>query len=1406
MREAPTSNVPLHKIPRHELIKRDVFGRTILHVAILCNNPEAFRKLLRNPDLKHVLSATDYESGWNVLHYIFFHKRLRCLTVLLEHLEQATSASSAVLANLLKAKDRSRQYPLVLLQNDVKDLVWIPQYVNEKDEFHLVSRFPIKTEAEDARKSLVPRYIEHDWWSDQRGGSEVYVFGANSNNHLGVGDSTDRKLPSRLSLHEFKLEVDESSSLTDMLQRPRFKQIEFSKYHSAVLTLDGQLFTCGIGSRGRLGHGNSGNTFKFKRVAYFGAEPIKKVALSNNHTLALTESNKVFAWGLNEFNQLGLTSVATANSFKSTNELFEVTPKEVNSGDMRKLTAPILGLEASKIHSVAYTKHSVYFWGLEIGQMGLVSHQKSIDHRVNGISYKGSLVSQPKEVSFRDEIKTLATCETCTCIVTETNDIYVYYMGQRVKLPKLPSRVESDANFDLFKPSRLTSAPVIKKVSMKSHETVHVLLQSGDVMSFSILSDDLKHLRSMKFTYAWRAYDSDMRVVDIDNSYDGSLIVCTKNGSVFRRSNQSGTQRRGSVATATVPTFASSTKNKFTKLENVNRVVRVTCDDNFTSFGLIRDDVDSLPFKLQKNDIIKDLEYLSPLSEPDLYRKQDQLLDVDHDINAYVTDFLYPVDHSPEEESHVLLKTRQDAEDEDFSESVDDLLKKESLKKYIFGQNVKPTPDVVFQQLTEREIEEHNSLLRSIITKPSLMGEGKFCDGRITFSKIPDLTFSFHTDLFQHRSKFCRALFNPKEDGEYFVHEGLEGSYIASTKTLNFKSDIEPTAVLVLLHFMYTNRVLNFWDRYAGGLKPESIKSAKSQFSKLMNLFKLDSFYGKDVEFMRQIQQISENTSDGDVLISLDGGERVCWSSILVATSAFFETILSGRWETGVLENDDSEFETKFVSLESVTPLQFDIILKHLHGCNDLDVFEEARTVMESNDTDDFVNFLLDMVSVADELLLVKLKHLCELAIKHFISLDNVLILLGHADWLNARKLFMCCCWYIYNNLEIVVFDGYLGDLDPELLRRVESQIAFFDKCKHFDFVVGDRGETNCLLLEDLATYNGGTLFDEFRNDLAVYNEHFMSDRKGFSSFEPLLDFKGDAVNEDGRRKLSARRMSRKSSIDPLVEFRKLAISTPQQERKGSDSAVADEEEFELVVSRKRKSKSTTERASVATAQDRSMGPTQLTPVPIDTSTGTRSVSLGILNGSSTVTEGASVLWSSRNGSTSSIATQAAPVLGHTLETSAKPTKIKFAPSMKLSQKQRRKLAQGNSEGSSSGQATPQNAPTLKNPWGAVETSTPPESSLLQSLPVLGQKPAVQPQPQPTLSAIMLQEATKVEDRQNQVTKTLQEIQQEQEFAKWWEEESRRVLMEMNGHSRDPAQRGGRGRRGKKRGGRTPST
>lgn len=1404
-------------------------GRTVLHIAVLSNEPEELSRLLAYPDVKELILAVDFESGWNILHYIYYYKRIQCLNVLMEYFNSRPVANTLFM-DMLKTKDRSRHAPLSLLNNDIKDFAWVPSYVNEKNEFHLVSRFHIKkdeeadgaganrTRADDLDEpdgaggpleangpveaaataatvlssastpaSASPyRSIPHDWWCEERGASDIYVFGVNVNNNLGVGDSTDRSVPSQLSHFDFK-DIDDFASSSEMLHTPRYKAIRVSKYHSAVLTQSGKLYNCGVGSRGRLGHGNSSNLFRFKRVAFFDdKESISQIEISNNHNLLLTADNSLYAWGHNNVYQLGFTLPAT-HSFKKTDAIsYENTPKQVLSGDLRKNQSSFSGIGVSKIHSLAYTSNSVFFWGLNIGQMGIEQSEKAIDHTINGTVYKGNFIKNPKEVTFRDKIKLVATCETCTCIITEANDIYVYFGGQRVKLPKLPTRIDTDSQFDSFKPSKLTRPAVIKKVVMKSHNHVHLLLESGNVMSFLLGSTDLKALRNTRYVFLWLAHDVDMYAVDIDNCYDGSAIVCTRNGSVFAKCNQSSLlQRKNATNSSTLPTFKSSTKNKFRKVEGINRILRVCCDDSFSSFAVLRDEVDMLPFKLQKNDFLLDMVYLSPLTDPDAFRKQKQLLELDHNEQCYTTTFMYLKQNQREESSSFHPMRNHIIGDNSLQESsTSDCLLNVLNSRHTSG-HTPPETKTMYQTISPKISESLMRILCSNDLSVTFSAESdwptrKFCDASIRILGFKDVILGFHLRILRARSLLFNQVFVAKDDDLYFIENGVRGRFDQSQRILLLETVLDVRAVLIWLHYVYTNQTLDVWNFEPGvSLGAATLRQIKNDFSSLVSLFKMDVFHCKDLNFFEQMEQliyVEESPSDTQIVFS--GGQKSCSPALLVARTAFFETRLSGRWQLDRLDASES-CELDMVHLDNIQNVHLIVILKHIHGCNDLRIFDEAMIVSrELKDPEDFVLFLLELIEIADELLLVQLKYLCELAIAEFLTIKNVLVLLNHAEYYNAQKLFNSCCWYIYNNLNILLFDPSWQKLETPIIERVEIQMQFLDSCKDPDLASINNNDFEVRHQE--STKVKGAV-SQFLEDINTFNEIYMSDRKGFSSFEVLVDLKPEMLPaKEPRKKLNVRRLSRKGSFDTMIKS--ISISQSLRNDLLNEHVIADDEDYGVFGGRKRKEKI------------REKLPEQLSELASESSqlsVKDDSVTWTIDNSTEITVSSANLLMapyfasgegSSSNASSSSLAS-ISPALGESIESSKRPSKIKFNSSSKLSQKQRKKLAEAkqkeNKDAGLSKDILGREA--SRSPWSLNPQATSSRASgpsNLTNLPILGQTPPIHVPVRPKEEVKWVDKAREVP-----VKKTLQEIQQEEEFARWWEKESKRVQMEMSSPS-----------------------
>uniref|UniRef100_A0A8C3S9R6 Regulator of chromosome condensation 2 n=1 Tax=Chelydra serpentina TaxID=8475 RepID=A0A8C3S9R6_CHESE len=154
--------------------------------------------------------------------------------------------------------------------------------------------------------------------------------------------------------------------------------------HSLLITTEGKLWSWGRNEKGQLGHGDTKRVEAPKLIDVLGSEVIASAACGRNHTLALTESGSVFAFGENKMGQLGLGN--------QTDAVPSPTQIMYNGQPITKMAC---GAEFSMIMDC---KGNLYSFGCpEYGQLGHNSDGKFIA-RAQRIEYDCELV--PRRVAI----------------------------------------------------------------------------------------------------------------------------------------------------------------------------------------------------------------------------------------------------------------------------------------------------------------------------------------------------------------------------------------------------------------------------------------------------------------------------------------------------------------------------------------------------------------------------------------------------------------------------------------------------------------------------------------------------------------------------------------------------------------------------------------------------------------------------------------------------------------------------------------------------------------------------------------------------------------------------------------------------------------------------------------------
>ena len=195
----------------------------------------------------------------------------------------------------------------------------------------------------------VEEKVEEIWYEPR---NTLHMWGSNVNFTLGLGDSKARNTA---ELNETLFHMNES--VIDVV---------ITKFHTVILVKSGGVFTCGHGHGGRLGHGTEETILHPKHIESLKCYHCVAIAASNQHTVVLTEMGEVLTFGLNSFHQLGQMPVPESCT-KPTHVYW-------NSLKGKKM----VGVAASRFHTVMHTDYEVYAFGTNGGQMGFLKTDETI--------------------------------------------------------------------------------------------------------------------------------------------------------------------------------------------------------------------------------------------------------------------------------------------------------------------------------------------------------------------------------------------------------------------------------------------------------------------------------------------------------------------------------------------------------------------------------------------------------------------------------------------------------------------------------------------------------------------------------------------------------------------------------------------------------------------------------------------------------------------------------------------------------------------------------------------------------------------------------------------------------------------------------------------------------------------
>ncbi|KAK4126872.1 hypothetical protein N657DRAFT_668872 [Parathielavia appendiculata] len=985
---------------RNEVNSRDHAGLTVLLRAASSTTENAIsfvEALLEHPAID--IYVQDPESGWNALHRALYVGNISIARLLLEKERKDLIGHTASLhrvGQLIKTKDHEGKSPFDLYHSTIgerslKELIEQdkPDDVSDSDEAEIVLDKTLNQGVHTA-------------------GEDLYAFGSNKNLSLGFGDEDDRQFPDRVHLkrpdyllRRFHREYLQAAGLDDpasqdlskvptlVLNRTLLIQdVVLSKLHSAVLTTDpvSNLYVCGIGRGGRLGLGDENTRFTYTPVqGPLADKRVVQVALGQNHSMAIDDTGALWTWGSNAQCQLGY---ALPEPAKKNEDPISTVPRQV-FGPLKKEV--IVGIAASSIHSVVHTGASLYCWGKNIGQLALMdADSRSLEFQQTPRKVAASLFSSPiAMVTAIDKATTILLQNHTVCVFTA----YGYHI---VKFPF--AALDMVGNIKLA--TRYDPSSTQINYITSGGETIAALTRRGDLFTMNLDHKVETNPPTASTTNPskikgavtqpqciWSARQDGVRSVGVGEH--GSVIISTKSGAVWRRI------KRAKAKVASSGLSESKRKDyKFQRVPCITKVATVRASA-FGTFAAIRKDSDVMKEQLAVDD--QSLwEDVAPLNC----------------LNGFVAS----------EPKNV----------------------KDEVRKFWGNDDIAGRlGSVAYEVLKSSDIEGD---LAQHLTSWSYRNDP--LDAAVCTSSSPGIRIPTHGWLLAARSPVLRnALAHFRKSGS-FNHEIFSISE-ADGKALVCFPALDLIALLNLVLFAYEDKVIPVWN-FTGHVRPLAYRyrQIRQEVMKLATRLGMNSLKAaarlqvEPKKCMDQDFQLAVKDprffADGDALLELEGAEILVHSTFVCQRCPWFQGLFLGRSRGRWLESRRAASAERIkIDMNHADPKAFGYVLQYLYGDCGAELFDPA--VCDS--FDDFLDLVMEVMSIANYLMLDRLSQICQQVMGRFANIRNIAHLLNAISPCSVTEFKDVGLEYICLQLETMLENHLLDELDQDLLLELDEVV-----------------------------------------------------------------------------------------------------------------------------------------------------------------------------------------------------------------------------------------------------------------------------------------------------------------------------------------------------------------------------
>ncbi|KAH1333037.1 hypothetical protein KXX47_001835 [Aspergillus fumigatus] len=1003
---------PGKALSRADLNTRDHYGRTLLHLISSSQKPSAIhfaKSLLKIPFLD--LYAQDWESGWTALHRALYAGNATIAQALMARdISDVTDFSKSgnvghPSGGLIKIKDREgfspfEVYGATIASRDIKRITsssasLIPSELEHSD---IASDAPSLQDdsGEDScvgRGSLNPR--------TNLAADEVFTFGSNKNLNLGLGDQDDRQFPVRINLErpehllrrfyrEFldrqsddgepssQQDVTRTAELPALIKNKPIKiqAIAMSKLHTAIITDDPE------SNLFLCGFGPGGRLGTGDEQTRFGFVCIETGGLARKRVIAVA---------LGQDHTLAITAHGEVFSWGSNKygQLGYSLPRMQNRDDVPMQMSPrqifnpfkkevILGVAASAIHSVVFSSSGLYTFGKNEGQLGLVdSDARSLEYQITPRRVGASL--------FGAGIQSVSAIDHATIVLLQNHEVWVFSQYGYSRL-SFPLGVSSSFIRNSFMATRYdTSANRVVQVK-SGGDTICARSSSGEVFTVRVNRSE-NPPTSTSTTNPSKTRNSlsaPVRVWTVKKSHMAVTDVDVgQDGSIIicTASGSAWTKEKRSKAKD-----GTSKDYKFARVPGLSRVVGV-CSNAYGAYAVAQRDYDVTKeqINVDQSTLWEDFLPLSPFAS--------------------------------------LVSTVTPLKTDDASDALSDGGSANAMKRVAMSIS---------------DIESYFQPLRNEAPEGTVF----------LLSSLSDARIPVHEFILTGRSSVLRKAFHEFRQAYYFslpdildIEYGPNGQCHVRFNGLDFLT------ILNLAFFLYADNVLDVWHQMrasaANTSRYRQVRSEVMRIATYLGLPTLERAARLMIEPMKSLKSDMAHAfndptffESSDVTIELNGETMKAHSQVLCRRCPFFDTLFNGRsggkW---LLSRRTGANDSIRVDLKHLDRPVFEFVLRYIYTDAEEQLFDEVR----SKTLDGFIDLVLDVAFIANELMIDRLAQVCQKMLGKFVTTTNVCGLLNSISPCAVSEFKDAALEYICLNLEDVLAQRCLRDLDENLLEALDT-------------------------------------------------------------------------------------------------------------------------------------------------------------------------------------------------------------------------------------------------------------------------------------------------------------------------------------------------------------------------------